>query len=1258
MLDYVSLHNHTTFSIGDALTTPTELFSAAKELNQKAIAVTDHGTGAGFIDCLGASKKAGVKLIPGIEFYFTDDAKQTEDTSLRHLILLAKNHQGYKNLLALHLKGFDYATKFQRKIISRIDWEELAKYSEGLICTTACGNGIPGQFIMNDEFDKALESCKKLKDIFGDNLAIELQPHLLQRKASYASGMINQQKINLGLKKIAVQLNIRPIVATDIHYAKKELHDDHDVFICISSGQPKYSGNRLSYDKNDFYPKSADEIYNYFARHKNMWGEQFINSLFENTVYFAEQCDNPKWIDPVVATGEKCQLPDFKIKETEDYEDFKQWDKEATSPFYKKDIPEDSKYYRYSTEKGIKARIESGQVPKEDFDYCVKSSEEEFDVLETKGFCSYMLIVADFLKWARNNNILLGFGRGSAGGSITAYANFIHELYPKRYNVIFARFLNKFKDAYPDVDCDISPSGLTKIHKYLQKKYGKECFARISNVNTITPKVYIKYIAKVFEFGGSRAEAIRYGNLIADSVPGEYHSIEKAVDGVPVFAEFVKQFPELLKYAKSICGKPSAWGMHAGGIVVAKRSLIGLVSLRKDEEGEITIELTKHAIEPLGLIKIDTLGLKTLDTISSVYEVIKKTGKPVPKIDVEGYDKKTYDMIGAGDTFGVFQLDKTAVHVCKKIKPKNISDLAMISSLVRPAVKDIIPELVAVKNGEKEATLLHPALKRAYQFTYGFPLFEESLMFVAADVPHWNLHKTDDLRKLCKEKNKYPEKVKKLREEFINDSKAQNFTEEMAIKIWDNCIANFSGYGFNVPHATTYSMTSYVTAYLKANYPLEFAVANIIKECHSGAKIAKSNINQWKQMVRAEHVKIVPPDINNSDISYSIINSKTLMAGLDSLKYMGKDNTNNAISEILAKRPFTSFQDFILRTDSSKVKSTAIASMAASGCLDCFHMDRQKLFYYSADYRTKLKASIRKLHKEVEKEWFKANKINITKEGKGDEVLYKDKENNILSPPVPTEDQIKKCIQAFEYPFPDEPKWSVQEIFALEEFYMGEGLSGTFLDRYPGFFTQNSLVFQILKDQYPYVKKSEDLKKDRKANSYRFQDFTGCPIEVVIADIHEFKVKNEESKIFGQVMARIKVKDWMEDELTLVCFPDAWDAAKERIEKSYINKTKIQPGLAIQVNGMFQWESENSPSIILDEVITFCPAPVAPKDKKSRKVKMPKLNKFIEIEAETGFEDVSKEELAEALEEEISDEGLESSWDEEFNLDEFADPFN
>jgi DNA polymerase III alpha subunit len=386
-------------------------------------------------------------------------------------------------------------------------------------------------------------------------------------------------------------------------------------------------------------------------------------------------------------------------------------------------------------------------------------------------------------------------------------------------------------------------------------------------------------------------------------------------------------------------------------------------------------------------------------------------------------------------------------------------------------------------------------------------------------------------------------------------------------------------------------------------------------------------------------------------MSYSIINAKTLMAGLDSLKYMGKD----AIPEILAKRPFTSFQDFILRTDSSKVKSTAIAAMAASGCLDCFNMDRQKLFYYSSDYRTKLKAHIKKLSKDMEKEWAKANKSSVTKQGKGDDVFYTDKENNMLTPPIPTDIQIQNHIKEFEYPFPDEEKWSLQETFALEEFYMGEGLSGTFLDRYPGFFTQNSIVFRILKDMFPYVKKSEDMKKDRKANSHRFQDNTGCPIEVVIADIHEFKVKNEESKIFGQMMARIKVKDWMGDELTLVCFPEAWDAAKERIEKSYKGKAKIQPGLAIRVNGQFQWESENAPSIILDETIEFCEAPLPPKDKKARKVKMPKLNKFIQDEVE----EMDKEELAEALETEILfDLGEDSSMDEDFDFNDFPDPFN
>jgi intein/homing endonuclease len=1236
--------------MGDATSSPSELLSAVKAQEQSAVAITDHGTTAGLWDALKASKKAGVKLIAGCECYFVDDASQNEDTTLRHLILIAKNAAGYRNLLTINKIGYDHFTVNFKKSIPRIDWKMLEEYSEGLICTTACGNGIIGQYIMQDNFNKAVETTKHLKDIFGDNLALELQPHNLQRRISAYSGAINQQKVNMAMKKLSEDLGIKAIVATNSHYITKEHNEDHDAYLCISSGQPITSGSRLKYDKPEFYVKSSDEIYKHFERHLPLWGESFVESLFENSVYFADMCEHAEWVDPAVLTGDKHQLPEFPIKDEADYTQFQVW-QQSPSVFANTKVKEDAQFYRYRSEKGLADKIAEEKIPASDNDECVTQMLEEFDVLEYRDFPSYMLITADFIKWCNRKGIPVGPGRGclhgsvpvltgngfkrldeikvgdcvythsgslkpvtnrfeysvqetglkidteysfneinltkdhkvfasksteteryieykknhpnsagkiqrwnapsspswipaselcendlifmpwisnrttnihgdidlarfadeqdlitkdaitftvpnenaisirciaaltglsrgavqnvkrkgkskpstidtigkyldkysipldkwvetdnthsysihryiksdsdlyyflgrwvgdgwtmrhssgayitgvafnskdvsgidrivkyfttlgfnpdikkaknkklvqviirsklfynflvmlfpeykqssdtkhlpsffrtlpddhlsemvrglfhsdgslescidytresfdstsqrlvlevkeallylkipssintrepfkrgkytcsrsyklrchgvdtknstnnlinksgyfcrirsieevvldrvydisvdvdtsyltsnyavhnSVGGSLTAYVNEIHHAYPKRYGLIFARFLNKYKEAFPDIDNDIAPSGRDKLHAYLRSKYGQDNVAHVSNINTITPKVYARDIARVFEFGGEgKTKAAEIGNAIADSIPNEMKTVKQALEEAPLFAEYAKQYPQLARFAEVLGGKPRAWATHAGGIVICKRPLTGLVPVRRDTSGALVLEYDKERAEENGLVKIDTLGLETLDTIGETYNLIKANGKEIPeKIDYEMNDPDAYKLVGEGDTFGVFQLGGTAVHVCKKVEPKNVADLALISSLVRPAAKDTIPDLLKVRNGEAEVELPHPSLNRAFGDTYGFGLFEESLMYAAGDVAGWDLHDADKLRKMTKMKGKEPEKVKKWKEEFIEGSmKKHGFDREFAEELWSKYIESFGGYGFN-----------------------------------------------------------------------------------------------------------------------------------------------------------------------------------------------------------------------------------------------------------------------------------------------------------------------------------------------------------------------------------------------------------------------------------------------------------------------------
>jgi DNA polymerase III subunit alpha len=1194
---------------------PIDLLQRAKELGQSAIAITEHGSCVSLWDGLKASKKTGVKLIAGCEMYFVDDVANQTDSRLRHIILIAKNQIGYKNLLTLNKKGYDNYIVAFKKAVSRIDWKLLEEHKEGLICTTACGNGIISQLIMADKLDAAREQTLKLKEIFGDDLALELQPHHLQRRANAYSGPVDQRKINLALKKLGEELNIRCIVASDTHYLAKEHHKANEVLLAIGCGQPVNSGQRLTYDKPDMYLKSGDEVLQYFERHRPMWGDQFIDSLFANTIYLADKCEAPDWIDPKYTNPTGKELPQFPVKDQPDYQEFLKWSKAKNTG-----LDEDVMYLRYCCERELDRRFKSGELTSGTFEDYQARVLEELDVLEYHGFSSYMLIVADYLDWARNNGIAVSPGRGSCGGCLVAYLIGIHKADPLKYKLIFARFHNKEKSDFPDVDSDVAPSGREKVQEYICRKYGDEFVAHVSNINTITPKVYARDISRTFEFGDEgRSGAAKIGDAIADSIPAEMKTATQALEDAPLFAEYAKQYPQLKEYAELVGGKARAWSTHAAGIVVNKRKLTGLIPLRRDIYGQLCTEYEKEKANENGLIKNDLLGLETLDIISDTYRLIKESGKELPPepFDYNAYDEPAYQLISEGNTFCVFQLGSTATHLCKAIKPKCIEDISLINALVRPAAKTIANDLISVREGKTPMHLLHPLLERAFAVTYGFGLYEESLIFLVNDVSGWDLHEAEKTRKLTKEKGKNPEKIKKWREEFISGAiKNKGVEEETAIKIWE-IIDKFQGYGFNKSHSILYSMLSYKTAVLKSAYPLEFLVSNLMSEVRSNAKQAKENIIRIKDEIRALGVKIVPPDVNTSELAYKIVDDKTLMTGLDSLKYMGAD----AIPELIGKRPFHSFSDLISRVDASKVRAPSIQAMAASGSLDSFGLDRKMMFLYASDYRNKLRAHMNKMRRA----WDKKNQL------------------------APPDSETAKWIMSFEYPWPSGLKpWSARELYALEEFYMGEGISGTIKERYEGFFDEYSINFNKLKELMPYEKQSEDEREDRRANTHNIQMQHLRGLKGIITTLFSFRVKKEDSKIFGQEMARIVVQDAFGNDMDVIAFPDAWECAQHRIEKELARgKHKVEPGIAIFFSGSFQWENAHTNSFILGDILDYRPIPALPTDLKSRKVKMPRGSKL----SKKDIDELEKEDVVEQLEEEMIDEGLSPIGDE----DEFDD---
>lgn len=1164
MTEFVSLHNQTDYSILDSIISTKELFVRAKELGQQAVAITDHGTLAATWDALKASKETGVKLIIGCECYFVNDAKNPE-SKFRHIILLAKNAIGYRNLLTINKKGFDQGSFVGKRVYPLVDWNLLEQYKEGLICLTACGNGILSQLIMSGQLDSAEQSVLKLKNLFGDNLGIEVQANNMKRGSNIFNDEIDQPFLNRQLINLARKHNIKIVPTCNAHYLFQNESEIHDVLLTIGSRQTIYSNFRLKYPVPEFYLKNGSEIEDFFARnYDRIFGDGFAKSICENTIYFSNLCEFPDWIDPKFSNPSGKELPIFPVKDELDYPKFLEWIKEQPQELHS--LQEDKLYLRYLCEINFVSRTKD--VEKEKIPIYHQRILEELDVIEYHGFSSYMLIVSDYINWARANDIAVGDGRGSVGGSLIAFLLGIHQADPIKYDLIFARFHNKEKSSFPDIDTDFAPSGRDKVQAYLRKKYGEDHVAHVSNVNTITPKVFVRDIARACELGGSKEAAVKLGNDVADCIPTDIHSIDDAFNKIPLFAEYCKKYPEFIKY-KNICGKYRAWSTHAGGIIISARPLTGLVPLRKDKDGALAIEYDKDKAEENGLVKMDTLGLSTLDIVGETYRLIKEQGKEPPKepFDYNESDLSTYDLIAKGDTFCVFQLGTSGgtIDLCRRVKPKNINDLANINALARPSARDIRNDFIATRNGKKEVELMHPKLERAFSKTYGFGLYEECLMYLAQDIAGWSLHSADRLRKLTKEKGKNPKKVQQWRTEFINDAIKQGINEIIAKKIWDEIIDLFQGYGFNQSHAVFYSLTGYKTAYLKAHYPVEFLLANLMSEVGSNAPNARENIDKIKKEIKKHKVKILPPDINKSQLTYVIQSENQLITGLDALKFVGDD----AIKDIIEKRPFKNFFDFMVRVDSKKVRANTIQALAASGCMDSFNIPRKLIYLYCSDYRKKLQVW-KKKHDPEKEEFF--------------------------------------------YPWPKEPDWSKPEIYALEQFYLGESFSCKTADAYGYFF----------KDEHKNIR---DIKKS--GDKVKLS-----PIKGIVRSFFEFKVKKETSKYYGQPMAKVVIEDVNGEYCMCTIFPDRWEKVKSRI-KEVNSKAEFEAGLALSFAGNTNIY-EDEIGIILDEIHDLSLSPAMPADLKPKKVNL----KEAKVKVEENIDNKDYNGLFEEMEDYLYDLGL------------------
>jgi len=889
MADFVHLHNHSEYSLLDGLQKVNNMVNYAKDLGMGALAITDHGAMYGAIRFYQACKEAGIKPIIGCEVYMAKrshtDKEAGVDKDYNHLILLAKNNEGYKNLMRLvsisHLEGYYYKP--------RLDIDLLRQYHEGLICLSACVNGYVTEPLVKGEDAEGERRAVLLNDIFGQgNFYFELQRHI----------NVPPQKIaNEKLLKLSEKLGV-PIVATnDNHYTKKDDAEGQEVLLCLQTQYTLLDKNRkLSMiDSPDFYIKSSAEMAELFSD---------IPEAIENSVKIAEMCN-------VEIELGKWHMPIF-------------------------DVPKGKTAAEYLTEltyEGLKKRYsEMTQAITDRVKY-------ELSVITKKHYETYFLIVADFVNWAKDHGIAVGPGRGSAAGSVVSYALRITDVDPFFFQLPFERFLNPDRPSAPDIDLDFADTRREEVIEYVTKKYGQDKVAQIITFGTMEARASVRDVGRVL--GMPYAGPDRIAKMIPPGWQGHAMTLDAALQQNSELRHAYNTEPEtkrLIDLAKKLEGVTRHASVHAAGVVIADKPLTEYTPLQRETNGDkIVTQYDMYTVgeDGVGLLKMDFLGLRNLTIIEESLRFIKlNQNKTVDFHSVDINDPKTYELLGQGETTGIFQLESAGMRrYIKELKPTTIFDLQAMVALYRPGPMQNIPEFIARKRNPSLITYPHPDLKDILKESYGVLTFQDDVLLTAIKLAGYSWLEADKFRKAMGKK--IPSEMKKQEELFIKGCVKNGISEKKARELF-NLIAPFAGYGFNKAHAACYATIAFRTAYLKAHYPVEFMTALLTAESRgSSGPIKNEKIAQAVAECKRLGVTVLPPDINKSDSEFSIENKVNIRFGLSAIKNVG----TAAIETILTARkdrPFTSLQDFANRVNLSAVNKKTIESLIKAGAMDAF----------------------------------------------------------------------------------------------------------------------------------------------------------------------------------------------------------------------------------------------------------------------------------------------------------------------------------
>ncbi len=892
MSDFVHLHIHSEFSLLDGANRIKDLPVRAKELGMKAMAITDHGVMYGAIDFYKACKKEGIKPIIGCEVYVAPrtrfDKEPNIDNHYYHLILLAKNNQGYKNLSKLVSLGFVEGYYYK----PRIDLEILEKYSEGLICLSACLAGAVNQALLNGQEEKAEEVALWHKKVFGEDYYIEIPNN----------GIPEQVLANQKLVKLARKLDI-PLVATnDAHYLKKEDAYNHEVLLCIQTGKKMSDPDRMRFDTDELYVKSPEEMSEYF--------KAFPDAI-ENTVKIAEKCNVEFEFGHTI-------LPNYDVPA---------------------EYPTHYDFFKKLCDDGIKKRY--GENPSKEI---LDRAEYEISVIKKMGYVDYFLIVWDFIHYAKSQGIPVGPGRGSGAGSIIAYAMEITDIDPMKYGLLFERFLNPERISMPDFDVDFCYERRQEVIDYVSRKYGHDHVSQIITFGTMSARMVIRDVARVLEMPYAEADSL------AKMIPNELHiTIKKALEQNKELNDKYENDPNiknLLDIAMGLEGMPRQASTHACGIVITKEPVDTYVPLYV-RDGQISTQYIMTTLEELGLLKMDFLGLRTLTVIQDTIDLVKQNRGIDVEFDKEMSDPKVYKLWQEGKSCGIFQFESQGMtNFMKELKPDCLEDLIAGVSLYRPGPMDQIPRYIKGKQNPGHNEYTHPSLEPILNVTYGCMVYQEQVMQIVRDLAGYSLGRADLVRRAMGKKKL--DVMAKEREVFINGQVDENgnvvvpgcvrngIDKESANKIFDE-MAEFAKYAFNKSHAACYAVVAYRTAYLKAYYPAEFMAATLNSFLGNLDKIPQY-IDECKNL----GIEILRPDINRSSTKFTVEDGK-IRFGLGSIKNVGIAPVDAIVNERKENGDYKSFVDFCERIADETVNKKCVESLIKAGVFTEFPQTRATL---------------------------------------------------------------------------------------------------------------------------------------------------------------------------------------------------------------------------------------------------------------------------------------------------------------------------